>query len=45
MSAARAFEHENGEGENELENTSLVPLSPLQLLVQKLKHIVFPIQD
>jgi hypothetical protein len=45
MSAARALEPENGGGENELENTSLVPLSPLQLLVQKLKHAVFSMQD
>jgi len=44
MSAARALECENGEGEKELENTSLVPLSPLQLLVRKLKNTVFSIQ-
>ncbi len=44
-SAANVLECENGERGKELENTSLVPLSPLQLLVQKLKRTVFSIQD
>ena len=41
---ASVLECENGEREKELENTSLVPLSPLQQLVQKLKDTVFSIQ-
>ena len=46
MLAASALERENGElREKGLENASLVPLSLLQLLVQKLKHTVFSVQD
>lgn len=44
ISAVSVLECKNGEKEKELENTSLVPLSPLQRLVQKLKHTVFSIQ-
>lgn len=44
-SAASVLEYEYGEKEKKLENTRLVPLSPLQLLVHRLKNIVFSIQD
>ena len=44
-SAANVLEREKGEREKGLENTSLVPLSPLQGLVQKLKHTVFSNQE
>ena len=43
-SAANVLEREKGDREKGLENTSLVPLSRLQLLVQKLKHTVVSIQ-
>ena len=45
MLAASVLEREKRERDKELENASLVPLSPLQLFVQKLKRTVFSIQD
>jgi len=45
MPAASALEREDSEKGKILENTTFVPLSPLQPLVQRLKHTVLSIQD